>query len=145
MPTKSPALHVLSPAVSCSTRIPLAFERISAGFPSPAADYVEGTLDLNDYLVPHPAATFFVRVAGDSMTGAGIHTGDVLVVDRSLDATDGRVVVAVIDGELTVKRLCRKYGRIALHAENAAYPAIRIRDATELVIWGVVTAVVHRL
>lgn len=76
---------------------------ISAGFPSPAEDYLEGRLDLNQLLIRKPAATYFVRVVGDSMIGAGIHSGDLLVVDRSLEAGDGRVVIAVLNGELTVK------------------------------------------
>ncbi len=123
--------------------LPLYLESIAAGFPSPAADYVEGKLDLNEFLIKHPAATFIVRVTGDSMEGAGIHSQDLLVVDRSLEPVDGRIVIAVIDSELTVKRLRKKAGKIWLMAENAEYPPIPISDDATLVIWGVVTAVIH--
>jgi DNA polymerase V len=118
---------------------------VTAGFPSPADDYVEGRLDLNAHLVKHPAATFFVRVAGDSMIGAGIHPGDILVVDRSLEAVDKRVVIAVVNGELTVKRLRMTQGRITLAAENPAYAPMEIRPDMEFEIWGVVTTVIHAL
>jgi DNA polymerase V len=126
--------------------LPLFLAPVSAGFPSPAEDFLDGTLDLNSYVVKNPAATFFVRAAGDSMVGAGIHSGDVLVVDRSVEARDGRIVIAVLDGELTVKRLRRtKSGGVSLHPENGAYQPIDVRDGTALEIWGVVTAVIHRL
>ncbi|MGA0032216.1 MAG: LexA family protein, partial [Burkholderiales bacterium] len=91
----------------------------------------------------HPEATFFMRVKGDSMTGAGIHDGDLLVVDRSLEPASGRVVVAALDGELTVKRLQRRQGRITLKSENPAYPAITVGEDRDLQIWGVVAYVVH--
>jgi DNA polymerase V len=116
-----------------------------AGFPSPADDYCDGKLDLNKYLIRKPAATFFVRVTGDSMTGAGIHDGDLLVVDRSLEAKSGRVVIAVINGEMTVKRLFQKGDRYYLKAENSSYPAIELKELDDLTIWGVVTSVVHLL
>lgn len=112
--------------------------RIAAGFPSPADDHLEGPLDLNVYLAPHPAATFVVRVAGDSMVRAGIRDGDLLVVDRAREATSGAIVVAVVDGELTVKRLRMGREGIRLEAENPAYPPIVVHEHTELVIWGVV-------
>ena len=91
--------------------LPLAGERVAAGFPSPADDYVEVGIDLNEQLIRHPTSTFFLRVSGDSMTGAGIHDGDLLVVDRSLDPRPGRIVVAVLDGGFTLKRLARHRGR----------------------------------
>ncbi|GAB6096883.1 translesion error-prone DNA polymerase V autoproteolytic subunit [Desulfatiferula olefinivorans] len=124
---------------------PLFMVPVTAGFPSPADDYVEGRLDLNAHLVKHPAATFFVRVAGDSMIGAGIHPGDILVVDRSLEAVDKRVVIAVVNGELTVKRLRMTQGRITLRAENPAYAPLEISPDMEFEIWGVVTTVIHAL
>jgi SOS-response transcriptional repressors (RecA-mediated autopeptidases) len=99
--------------------LPLAGERVAAGFPSPADDYVEVGIDLNDQLIRHPTSTFFLRVSGDSMTGAGIHDGDLLVVDRSLDPRPGRVVVAVLDGGFTLKRLARHRGRLRLEAANS--------------------------
>lgn len=124
--------------------IPLYLEAISAGFPSPAEDYVESALDLNQHLIDNPAATFMVRVSGDSMTGAGIHDGDVLIVDRSRTPVPGKIVVAVLDGELTVKRLQRNNGIYVLAPENSSYRPIEIGDAQELTIWGVVTGVVRK-
>lgn len=123
--------------------LPLGAGRAAAGFPSPASDHIDQSLDLTEYLVLHPEATFFLRVKGDSMTGAGIHHGDLLIVDRSLEAASGRVVVAALNGELTVKRLQRSRGRITLRAENPAYPDIAVGDGQELQIWGVVAHVVH--
>ena len=110
---------------------------------SPAEDHVEGRLDLNEHLIRHPAATFFVRASGDSMLGAGIHPGDLLVVDRSLEPAHGKVVIAVVDNELTVKRLEVRDGRVRLLAENDRYPPIACAEGTDLQIWGVVTSVVH--
>ena len=124
---------------------PLFLSRVPAGFPSPAEDYVEGSLDLNEHLIEHREATFFVRVKGQSMTGAGIADGDLLVVDRSLEAGDGDIVVAVVDGELTVKRLWRRGGRVRLLAENPAYAPIDLKDGQELAVWGVVTSIVRRM
>ena len=117
--------------------------RVAAGFPSPADDYIEGQLDLNRYLVDRPAATFFVRVEGDSMLGAGIHPGDLLVVDRSRQAGEGSVIIAVLDGELTVKRLRYRGEQAWLYPENEAYPPLAITDAHDFQIWGVVRHVVH--
>jgi DNA polymerase V len=118
---------------------------VNAGFPSPAADYVEENLDLNVHLVRHPAATFFVRAEGDSMTGAGIFNGDILVVDRSLNAKNRNVVIAVVNGEFTVKRLCISDGSVSLVAENPKYKPIAIMDGMDFRIWGVVTYVIHKL
>lgn len=118
---------------------------VAAGFPNPAEEFIEGRLDLNQHLIPHPAATFFVRVSGDSMIGAGIHPGDLLIVDRSLEARHGRVVIAVVDNELTVKRLYRRDGRIRLVAENDRYPPIEWSRGMTLEVWGVVTHVIHNL
>jgi DNA polymerase V len=126
-------------------QLPLYGCKVSAGFPSPADDYLEGALDLNEHLIQHPAATFFVRVSGDSMLGAGIHPGDILVVDRSLEANPGRVVIVALNGELTVKRLFIGKEGIQLLAENPAYPPIAVREGEGLHIWGVVTSVIHRL
>ncbi len=127
------------------TSLPLYAARVAAGFPSPADDYIEGKLDLNQHLVKHPAATFFVRVEGDSMIGAGIHSGDILVVDRSLKPCHGKIVIAVLDGELTVKRLEQRKGVLRLLPENNSYQAIEITDAMDFTIWGVVTNVIHSL
>ena len=125
--------------------LPLFTGKVAAGFPSPADDYVEKNLDLNELLVQKPAATFFVRAQGESMLGAGIHPNDILVVDRSLEAIPGKVVICAINGELTVKRLERVNSQWQLKAENPAYADIVIHDELELVIWGVVTNVIHSL
>ncbi len=118
----------------------LASATVAAGFPSPASDYVEGALDLNELLVKRPAATFFVRCSGESMTGAGIFPGDILIVDRALEAADGAIVVAAVDGEFTVKRLRVKGGEMWLEAENPAFKPIKARKGSEWRIWGVVSS-----
>jgi len=118
---------------------------VSAGFPSPADDYIEGRLDLNELMVANPGATFFVRVAGDSMLGVGIHHNDILVVDRSLDPISGKVVIAVVNGELTVKRLVKNGESVCLKAENPDYPDIHLAEGITCEIWGVVAYVVHAL
>ena len=125
--------------------LPLAGERVAAGFPSPADDYVEVGIDLNEQLIHHPTSTFFLRVSGDSMLGAGIHDGDLLVVDRSLDRRPGRVVVAVLDGAFTLKRLVRHRGRLRLEAANSAYPPLELHRCGDVQIWGVAIHVIHPL
>ncbi len=125
-------------------RRPLFLCGVSAGFPSPAEDYVDRKLDLNELLVKNPAATFFVRVAGDSMTGVGIHHDDILIVDRSLEPVSGNIVIAVYNGELTVKRLVLKNGKARLIAENPAYAPLDVCRENDCEIWGVVTSVIHQ-
>jgi len=122
---------------------PLFVVRVAAGFPSPADDYIENTLDLNDFLIEHPAATFFVRVTGDSMIGAGINSGDILIVDRALSARSGSIIVAVVNGEFTVKRLSRINRGIFLLPENPAYEPIEITEGSGFEVWGVVAHVIH--
>ena len=124
-------------------RIPLASATVQAGFPSPAEDHMENSLDLNEHLVSNPAATFFVRVQGNSMRDAGIQGGDILVVDRSITPGDRQIVIAMLDGEFTVKRLRKRGGRIFLEAENPDFAPIEISDSQELTIWGAVTFVIH--
>ncbi|OQS10042.1 error-prone repair protein UmuD [Chromobacterium violaceum] len=124
--------------------LPLVLSPVRAGFPSPADDYLDDSINLHDYLVTDPPATFIVRVRGDSMIGAGIAAGDLLVVDKGLTANHGDIVIAVLDGEFTVKRLHRMRGRCALIAENPAYPPIQLADGQELEIWGVVRGCVKR-
>jgi DNA polymerase V len=116
---------------------------IPAGFPSPAADYIEGRLDLNEFLIKRPAATFLVRFVGDSMSGAGIHDGDIGVVDRSIKAVPGCIVVAAVDGEMCVKRLTRRGARTILESANELYPPIVLKEEEFLAVWGVVTASIH--
>ena len=122
---------------------PILARAVPAGFPSPADDYIETHLDLNSHLIKHPAATFFVIAEGDSMTDAGIRSGDMLIVDKSVSAVHGKIVIAAIDGELTVKRLSRLEGRVQLLPENSRYKPIDITNEQDLVIWGVVTHVIH--
>jgi len=124
---------------------PLMASKISAGFPSPAQDYVEGKLDLNEYMIAHPASTFFVRVDGYSMVGAGIQPNDILVVDRSLEAVNNRIVIAIVEGELTVKRLKIEANEYYLMPESEDYPSIHIVEDMDFAIWGVVTFVIHKV
>lgn len=125
-------------------RLPLYASRVRAGFPSPADDYIETYLDLNEYLITHPAGTFMVRASGDSMVRAGIQNGDLLIVDRSIEASHGKIVIAALNGELTVKRLSRVQGQVQLLPENPDYPPVDVTEEQELVIWGVVTYVIHQ-
>ncbi len=124
--------------------LPLFSSRVQGGFPSPAEDYIEKQLDLNELLIEHPVATFYVRVEGDSMIGAGIHSGDLLVVDRSLNAQSGKIVVAVYNGEFTVKRFMKKGAGLFLQPENEGYPTIPVKEGDDFQVWGVVTYVIHR-
>ncbi|WP_404357037.1 LexA family protein [Methylotuvimicrobium sp. KM1] len=126
-----------------TVNLPLFSGKVSAGFPSPADDYVEKSLDLNDLLIQKPAATYFVRAQGESMLGAGIHPNDILVVDRSLEPVPGRIMICALDGELVVKRLKRRGGQWVLGSENPAYRDIELREEMDTVIWGVVTSVIH--
>jgi DNA polymerase V len=126
-------------------QLPLFSTKISAGFPSPADDYIEMQLDLNTHLIKNPASTFLLRVSGESMKDVGIFPNDILIVDRSIKPTDGKIVIAAIDGELTVKRLKKNNDALYLLPENKAFAPIVIKDSQELLIWGVVTNVIHAL
>lgn len=126
-------------------QIPLYLSRVPAGFPSPADDYVDKRLDLNVHLIQHPNATFFIRVDGDSMTDAGIHSGDLLVVDRKLEPGDQSVVVAALDGELTVKRLVKKNGKLFLASENPRFKPIEVNPEVGVEVWGVVVHSIHNV
>ncbi|MFZ4772379.1 MAG: LexA family protein [Chlamydiia bacterium] len=123
---------------------PLFEGAVQAGFPSPAEEEMGSNLNLQELLVPHPHATFYVRVVGDSMQGAGIFSGDLLVVDRSLPVVDKAVVVAIVNKEFTVKRFVLEGKRPTLVPENPAYPTIRLEGTDELEIWGTVTYVIHK-
>lgn len=118
---------------------------VAAGFPSPAQDYFDGRIDLNAHLIKDITSTYVVRVTGDSMEGAGISDGDELIVNRALEPKDGSVVVAVLDGELTVKRLRLTGAGVVLQAENPRYPDIRVQALSELTIWGVATRCLHHV
>ena len=124
-------------------KAPLFASEPSAGFPAPADDLVEKSLDINDLVVKNPAATFFVRVRGDSMEGAGIFSGDVLVVDRSVEPKGGKIVVAAVYGEMVVKRIKKVKGQFILYSENDAYEPINIEDNDDCHIWGVVVGSVR--
>lgn len=115
------------------------------GFPSPAEDYTETPLDLNEHLIQNRAATFFVRAQGDSMEGAGIFDGDLLIIDRSVKARHNRIVLVVINGEFTLKRLDQKAGKIRLVPENSKYKPIEVTQEMEFKVWGVATTCIHRL
>jgi DNA polymerase V len=140
-----PAGAMLPSPVTPPLALPLFGHRVRAGFPSPADDYVEAWLDLNEHLIEHKEATFFVQAAGDSMIGAGIQEGTLLVVDRALEPRHNDIVIAVVDGELTVKRLEKRRGRIRLIAENPAYAPIEFKEGQEMVVWGVVTSIIQKL
>jgi DNA polymerase V len=116
---------------------------VAAGFPSPADDFIEEKLDLNEKLIRHPAATFFVKVSGNSMIKAGIHSGDMLIVDRSLEPKTGSIVVAVVNGDFTVKRISKHGGKLYLMPENSRFQPIEITDDSNFQVWGVVTNVIH--
>ncbi|MFA6915426.1 MAG: translesion error-prone DNA polymerase V autoproteolytic subunit [Parachlamydiales bacterium] len=123
---------------------PFATSSVQAGFPSPADDHIERQLDLNELLIQHPAATFYVRVEGDSMLNASINSGDILIVDRALTPIPGKIIIAILNGEFTVKRFTKKNTKIVLVAENPAYPDIQIQEGSDFQIWGVVTYVIHK-
>ena len=145
---KSSNLQIISPLIPLEKRtcllIPLVTAIVDAGFPSPADDHLERSIDLNEELIRNKAATFCVRVQGESMKDAGIHSGDVLVVDRSVTPSNKQIVIAMIDGEFTVKRF-RKFGeKLFLESANPDFASIQIADHQELIIWGVVTYIIHK-
>lgn len=117
---------------------------VKAGFPNPAEEAGGFALDLNDLLVRHPISTYYLRVEGDSMTGAGINSGDIVVVDKSLEAHNGDIVVAAVEGEFTLKRLKREGSQAWLMAEHPGYPPIALHEVAEAAIWGVVTYTIHK-
>ncbi len=123
--------------------LPLFETKVQAGFPAPVEDQATATLDLNGFLVKNPTATFFVRATGDSMTGAGIFADDILVVDKSAEVENGDIVIAVVDNEFAVKRFVKTGDKIELRSENPSFPTIKISEASELKIWGVVKYTIH--
>jgi len=124
---------------------PLIGSEIPAGFPSPAQDYIEATLDLNEHLISHPSATFFVKVQGYSMINAGIFPDDMLIVDRALEAVSGKVIVAILEGDLTVKRLLIENEKWFIVPENEEYAPIEITEEMDFSVWGVVTYAIHKI
>ncbi len=139
-------LPILEPQQQLSIiELPLFTSKVPAGFPSPADDHLESSIDLNQHCISNPPATFFVKVKGHSMTGAGINDGDMLVVDRSLRPNNNSIVVAVIDGEVTVKALDTATDEVWLRSKNPDYPDFQIKEGMALHIWGVVKNVIRSL
>jgi len=126
-----------------ATELPL-FKSVSAGFPSPADDYAEERLNLDQYLIKHPSATYFVKVDGYSMIGAGIYPGDILIVDRSLEAQHDKVIIAIVEKEYTVKRFIKEGDKYFLQPENEGFQRIAITPEMDFEVWGVVTHVIHK-
>jgi DNA polymerase V len=124
---------------------PLIGSNIAAGFPSPAQDFIEASLDLNEYLIEHPAATYFVKVEGFSMINAGIHPGDILIVDRAIEPAHNKIIIAVVEGELTVKRLVIENDRWFLVPENGSYNSIEVTEDMDFQVWGVVSYAIHKV
>jgi len=135
-------LYSFDPATK-KFRIPLLNDSVSAGFPSPADDYTEENIDLNEHLISNPFSTFFLRVKGDSMINAGIKDKDLIIVDKSLIAKPGNIIIAMIDGEFTIKRLSIKNDELYLKAENNNYPDFRFKNHIDVQIWGVVIYSIH--
>ncbi|OVE81758.1 hypothetical protein BVY03_02765 [bacterium K02(2017)] len=126
-------------------RLPFFISKIEAGFPSPADDFIDQTLDLNELLIERPTATFFVRVNGNSMIGAGIHSGDILIVDRAVEAANNKIVIASLNGELTLKRIKKAKDKIILQPENPLFHPIHVTKHDQFEIWGTATHVIHSL
>ena len=124
-------------------KIPLLTDSVSAGFPSPADDYTEENIDLNEHLISNPFSTFFLRVKGESMINAGIKDKDLIIVDKSLTARPGNIIIAMIDGEFTIKRLSIKNNELYLKSENHNYPDFRFKNHIDVQIWGVVIYSIH--
>ena len=129
---------------SSQEKIPFV-EGIRAGFPSPAEDFAEPTLDLNRYVIKNPASTFYARISGNSMEGADIHDGDIVVIDKSLNPTNGTIAVCYIDGEFTLKRICIEKNRVWLVPANPEFPKIEVTEENHFIVWGIVTFVIKKI
>jgi DNA polymerase V len=136
-------LDLFQPIQKKQILTPVFLDSVSAGFPSPATDYMENKLDLNEYLIKRPAATFIVKAKGLSMTDAGILSGDLLIVDRSIAPKNNNIVIASIFGDLTVKKLSKKENSLFLLPANSDYPSIEVKEEMECFVWGVVTYIIH--
>ena len=139
-----PVLDFYTPDFSTQLELPLAAGAISAGFPSPAEEYIELAIDLNKELIKHPAATFYARVKGSSMIDAGIADGDLLIIDKALEPKDGDIAVCFIDGEFTLKRLALKEDGLYLMPANAEFKPIRITEENDFLVWGMLAYIVHK-
>jgi DNA polymerase V len=142
---KSGTFEFFIPDTTSPANLPFVSATVSAGFPSPAEDYVEKSLDLNQYIIKHPSATFYIRVKGNSMEGAGISDGDLLVVDRALEPRENDIAVCVIDSEFTVKRIMKKKDSIYLVPENPQYKPLKITENNNFQIWGIVSFIIHKV
>jgi len=140
----TPELEFFSADSQYSLELELYQSSVSAGFPSPADDYVDVKLDLNKYLIKHPSATFYVRVKGNSMINANIHDGDLLIVDKSKIPQNNDIAICVIDGDFTVKRLKMQGDDIFLIPENPDYQPIKVVDGNNFQVWGVVSYIIHK-
>jgi len=138
-------LEIYSAITDSELLLPFAEQGISAGFPSPADDFLDISIDLNKELIKNPSATFYGRVKGDSMKNAGLEEGDLLIIDKSLEPADNKIAVCFIDGEFTVKRIKIEATLIWLVAENEAYQPIKVTSDNEFVIWGIVTTVIKKV
>jgi len=145
MQDRFPAIQLYQPDYNYLVNLPLADQGISAGFPSPADDFLDLSIDLNKELIKHPYATFYGRVRGDSMTGAGLDDGDLFIIDTSLEPQDGKIAVCFIDGEFTVKRIKLDTDSWWLMPENKKYNPLKVTEDNEFVIWGVVTCVIKNM
>lgn len=145
-PEESPLkLEFFSAGEATAFERPLFLSPVQAGFPSPAEDYQDKKLDLNELLIKRPSSTFFVRVSGESMKGAGIFDGDLLVVDRSVQASDNKIVIGVVNGEFTVKRIRKTADKVFLLPENPAFKPLEITPEMEFTVWGVVLYTIHKV
>jgi len=142
--TETTNLEFFSADTTSAVKLDLYLSPVSAGFPSPADDYVELSLDLNEYLIKHPAATFYVKVKGNSMKDANLNNGDILIVDRSLEPKNSNIVVCQIDTEFTVKRFYKENDSVVLTPANNQYNPIRISKDQQFEIFGVVTYIIHK-
>lgn len=142
---KDPKLAFYHPDFESEQTIPFIKEGVSAGFPSPAADFMETNIDLNKELSENPLATFYIKVKGNSMINAGINDKDVLVVDRSLEPRNNKIAICFIDGEFTVKRILLEKDCLYLMPENPSYQPIKVTEENQLIIWGIVTYVIKPL
>lgn len=142
--THNVQLTIYHPKLETSLALPLHQSLLPAGFPSPADDYMESELDLNKHLVHNQSATFFAKVKGHSMEDAGIHEGDILIVDRSKEVQNNDIAVCIINGEFTVKRICFSGKQVTLRPENPAYKAITITEEHQFMVWGLVTYIIHK-
>lgn len=139
-----PDLTIYTAIVNTTLERPMLPFGISAGFPSPALDFTEVSIDLNKQLIDHPSATFYGRVQGESMKNAGINDGDLLIIDKSITPEHGKIAVCYLNGEFTLKRICLKNGELWLMPENEAYTPIKVEEMNDFTVWGIVTYVIKK-